>query len=47
MHLPVTSFRAVSIELTPEDLREIDAAASRSQVQSARYPERSEQMTGR
>jgi aryl-alcohol dehydrogenase-like predicted oxidoreductase len=38
---------AVSIELTPEDLREIDEAASRITVQGARYPERLEQMTGR
>jgi aryl-alcohol dehydrogenase-like predicted oxidoreductase len=38
---------AVSIELTPDDLREIDAAASKIQVQGARYPEKLEQMTGR
>ena len=38
---------AVSVELTPGDLREIDAAASKITVQGARYPERLEAMTGR
>jgi aryl-alcohol dehydrogenase-like predicted oxidoreductase len=38
---------AVSVELTPGDLRDIDAAASRITVQGARYPEKLEQMTGR
>ena len=38
---------AVSVELTPEDLRSIDAAASKITVHGARYPERLEQMTGR
>ena len=38
---------AVSIELTPDDLCEIDTAASKIQVQGARYPEKLEQMTGR
>jgi aryl-alcohol dehydrogenase-like predicted oxidoreductase len=38
---------AVSVELTPDDLRDIDAAASRITVHGARYPERLEQMTGR
>src|SRR5713226_1395687 len=38
---------AVSIELTPDDLRDIDAAASKITVQGARYPERLEKMTGR
>ena len=37
---------AVSIQLTPEDLRDIDAAASKITVQGARYPERLEKMTG-
>ena len=37
---------AVSIELTPQDLREIDAAASKIKVEGARYPERLEKMTG-
>ena len=37
---------ALSIQLTPEDLREIDDAASKIQVEGARYPERLEKMTG-
>jgi aryl-alcohol dehydrogenase-like predicted oxidoreductase len=37
---------ALSIQLTPEDLREVDAAASKIQVEGARYPERLEKMTG-
>jgi aryl-alcohol dehydrogenase-like predicted oxidoreductase len=37
---------AVSIQLTPEDLRDIDAAASKITVEGARYPERLEKMTG-
>ena len=38
---------AVALELTPNDLREIESAASKITVQGARYPERLEQMTGR
>ena len=38
---------ALSVELTPDDLRDIDAAASRITVLGARYPEKLEQMTGR
>jgi aryl-alcohol dehydrogenase-like predicted oxidoreductase len=37
---------AVSIQLTPDDLRDIDAAASKIKVEGARYPERLEKMTG-
>ena len=37
---------AVELELTPDDLREIDAAASKIKVEGARYPERLEKMTG-
>jgi aryl-alcohol dehydrogenase-like predicted oxidoreductase len=37
---------ASSVELTPDDLREIDSAASRIAVQGARYPEKLEKMTG-
>ena len=37
---------AASIQLTPEDLREIDGAASKIEVQGARYPEHLERMTG-
>jgi aryl-alcohol dehydrogenase-like predicted oxidoreductase len=38
---------AAEIELTRDDLREIDSAASEIEVQGARYPEHLEQMTGR
>jgi aryl-alcohol dehydrogenase-like predicted oxidoreductase len=38
---------AVSIELTPDDLRDIDEAASKITVQGNRYPEALEAMTGR
>jgi aryl-alcohol dehydrogenase-like predicted oxidoreductase len=38
---------AVSVELTPNDLHDIDDAASKITVQGARYPEKLEQMTGR
>jgi aryl-alcohol dehydrogenase-like predicted oxidoreductase len=37
---------SVSVELTPDDLREIDSAASQIKVEGARYPERLEKMTG-
>jgi aryl-alcohol dehydrogenase-like predicted oxidoreductase len=38
---------AVSVELTPDDLRNIDVAAAKITAQGARYPERLEQMSGR
>ncbi|MGA9450284.1 MAG: aldo/keto reductase [Verrucomicrobiia bacterium] len=38
---------AVSVELTPDDLRDIENAASKITVQGARYPEKLEQLTGR
>jgi aryl-alcohol dehydrogenase-like predicted oxidoreductase len=38
---------AVAVELTPDDLREIDSAASKITVQGARYPENLEKMVGR
>jgi aryl-alcohol dehydrogenase-like predicted oxidoreductase len=38
---------AVSVELTADDLREIDSAASEITVQGARYPEELGKMTGR
>jgi aryl-alcohol dehydrogenase-like predicted oxidoreductase len=38
---------ALSVELTPDDLRDINDAASKITVQGARYPEKLEQMTGR
>jgi aryl-alcohol dehydrogenase-like predicted oxidoreductase len=41
------NIEAATIELTSNDLREIDSAASRIMVQGARYPEALEAMTGR
>jgi len=38
---------AVSVQLTPEDRRDINDAASKITVHGARYPQRLEQMTGR
>jgi len=38
---------AAAIDLTPDDLREIDRAASQIQVQGDRYPQALEQLTGR
>ena len=38
---------AAAIELTADDLRDIDSAASKIKIEGARYPEKLEQMTGR
>ena len=38
---------AVAVELTSDDLREIENAASQITIQGARYPEKLQQMTGR
>ena len=38
---------AAAVALTPDDLREIDSAASEITVQGARYPEHLEQLVGR
>ena len=38
---------AVAVELTADDLREIDSAAAKITVQGARYPEKLEKLTGR
>jgi len=38
---------AVAVELTSDDLRKIESAASQITVQGARYPEQMEQMTDR
>ncbi|MGA2613570.1 MAG: aldo/keto reductase [Spirochaetia bacterium] len=37
---------AAAVELTPEDLREIESAASKITIQGARYPEHLEKRTG-
>jgi len=46
LHRLEENIGAVSIQLTTEDLRDIDAAASNIKVEGARYPERLEKMTG-
>jgi aryl-alcohol dehydrogenase-like predicted oxidoreductase len=40
------NLEALSVELTPDDLHEIDRASSKIKVEGARYPERLEKMTG-
>jgi aryl-alcohol dehydrogenase-like predicted oxidoreductase len=47
LHRLEENIGAVEVELTPDDLRDIDVAASKITVQGARYPEKLEQMTGR
>jgi aryl-alcohol dehydrogenase-like predicted oxidoreductase len=37
---------ATAVDMTPEDLLEIDSAASKIKVEGSRYPERLERMTG-
>jgi aryl-alcohol dehydrogenase-like predicted oxidoreductase len=45
LHRLEENIGAVSVELTTDDLREIDAAASEIKVQGARYPEEMERRT--
>ncbi len=47
LHRLEENTRAAAVELTPDDLREINSAASKIQVQGDRYPEEMERMTGR
>ncbi|HXG92544.1 MAG TPA: aldo/keto reductase [Blastocatellia bacterium] len=47
LHRLEENIGAAAVELTPDDLREIDSAASKITVQGARYPENLQQMTGR
>ncbi|MDP9158968.1 MAG: aldo/keto reductase [Acidobacteriota bacterium] len=47
MHRLEENLGAANIELTPEDLRAIDNAASKIAIQGARYPEHLEKMVGR
>jgi aryl-alcohol dehydrogenase-like predicted oxidoreductase len=47
LHRLEENIGAASIALTPDDLRDIDRAASQITVQGARYPEQLEQLTGR
>ena len=46
LHRLEENIGAVSIELTPDDLSEINRAASEIKVEGARYPEKLEKMTG-
>jgi aryl-alcohol dehydrogenase-like predicted oxidoreductase len=46
LHRLEENLGAADLELTPDDLRAIDAAASRIQVEGARYPEELEKRTG-
>jgi len=47
LHRLEENIGAISVELTPEDLREINAAASKITVQGDRYPEKLKLLTGR
>ena len=47
LHRLEENIGAASVELTSEDIRDIENAASKIEVQGARYPEHLEQMTGR
>jgi aryl-alcohol dehydrogenase-like predicted oxidoreductase len=46
LHRLEENIGAVSVELTPDDLRDIDTAAAKITVHGARYPEKLEKMTG-
>jgi aryl-alcohol dehydrogenase-like predicted oxidoreductase len=46
LHRLEENIGAVSIQLTPEDLREMDGAASQIAVQGDRYPEKLMKMVG-
>ena len=46
LHRLEENIGAVSVELTSDDLREIDSAASKIKVEGARYPEELERRTG-
>ena len=47
LHRLEENIGAISVELTPDDLRDIESAASKITVHGARYPEKLEQMSGR
>jgi aryl-alcohol dehydrogenase-like predicted oxidoreductase len=47
LHRLKENLGAVEVELTPDDLREIDNATSQITVQGARYPENLQRMVGR
>jgi len=47
LHRLEENLGAVSVEITPDDLRQINEAASQVSVQGARYPEHLQRMVGR
>lgn len=47
LHRLEENIGAVAVELTPDDLRDIESAASQITIQGARYPEQLQRMTGR
>jgi aryl-alcohol dehydrogenase-like predicted oxidoreductase len=47
LHRLEENIGAAAVEITSDDLGEIESAASKVKVQGARYPEKLEQMTGR
>jgi aryl-alcohol dehydrogenase-like predicted oxidoreductase len=47
LHRLEENLGAASVELTADDLGDIDSASSKIKLEGARYPERLEQMTGR
>jgi aryl-alcohol dehydrogenase-like predicted oxidoreductase len=47
LHRLEENIEATAVELTADDLREIESAASKITVQGARYPEHLERRTGR
>ncbi len=47
LHRLDENIEAVKVELTSDDLREIEGASSKIKVQGARYPEQLDKMTGR
>jgi aryl-alcohol dehydrogenase-like predicted oxidoreductase len=47
LHRLEENIEAADVELTSEDLRDIDRAVSKVTVQGARYPEHLQQLVGR
>jgi aryl-alcohol dehydrogenase-like predicted oxidoreductase len=47
LHRLEENLGAAGVELTPEDLRELETAASKIAVQGARYPEALQKLVGR
>jgi aryl-alcohol dehydrogenase-like predicted oxidoreductase len=47
LHRLDENLAAASVELSPEDLRDIESASAQIKLQGARYPEKLEQMAGR